>query len=113
MGTRSMRGEREMQSHYLRKQTGRNWLLDPNDFQEKMAATEENHLLDFLAFIKNKRTRHNLNGWSTLLELIQGKSKAEDYNWRAFAHGYNGSGYATNGYHTRLESAYKKYKDNA
>lgn len=31
-------------------------------------------------------------------------------NWRAFAQGYNGAGYAKNNYHHKLANAYKKYQ---
>jgi len=31
------------------------------------------------------------------------------HDWRGFARGYNGSGYARHGYHTRLQRAYEKW----
>ncbi len=31
-------------------------------------------------------------------------------NWAAFARLYNGPAYASRGYHTRMATAYKKYK---
>ncbi len=32
-----------------------------------------------------------------------------NHDWRGFARGYNGPGYAKNGYHTKLERAYRKW----
>ncbi len=32
-----------------------------------------------------------------------------NHDWKGFARGYNGSSYAANGYHTKLESAYRKW----
>ena len=33
------------------------------------------------------------------------------HDWAAFAHGYNGPGYAKGGYHTKLADAYKRYRN--
>lgn len=32
-----------------------------------------------------------------------------NHDWRGFARGYNGAGYARNNYHTKLEQAYRKW----
>lgn len=32
-----------------------------------------------------------------------------NHDWRGFARGYNGAGYAKNGYHTKLQAAYEKW----
>ncbi|MFC3571317.1 N-acetylmuramidase domain-containing protein, partial [Paracoccus simplex] len=32
------------------------------------------------------------------------------HDWAAFARGYNGAGYATHGYHTRLKAAFKRWQ---
>ncbi len=34
----------------------------------------------------------------------------QKHDWNRFARGYNGTGYAKRGYHTRLKKAYNKYK---
>lgn len=36
-------------------------------------------------------------------------AKLRRHDWRGFARGYNGSGYARHGYHTKLEVAYRKW----
>lgn len=73
---------------------------------------------------------HFLAGYNNVFEMVKAFSKSEanqlaaminfietaglddelrNLDWRGFARGYNGSGYAVHGYHTRLEKAYKKW----
>lgn len=54
---------------------------------------EDNHLEAMIRFIvTNKLDQH-----------------IRSHNWAAFARGYNGPGYATHGYHTKLAAAYRKW----
>jgi hypothetical protein len=49
---------------------------------------------------------------SAMIEFIRSNhldDELRDHNWAAFARGYNGSGYAANGYHTKLAAAYAKW----
>lgn len=64
------------------------------DFVERMSFSEQEQLDMFAQFIIN----------SGLLDALRRK------DWRAFAKGYNGPSYAARGYHTRLASAYNKFK---
>lgn len=64
------------------------------DFVDRMSMNEYQQLLLFMAFIKS----------SGLHTALQKK------DWRAFAHGYNGSGYEKNKYHIKLEKAYNDFK---
>ncbi|MCM1033900.1 MAG: N-acetylmuramidase family protein [Odoribacter sp.] len=77
---------------------GFNWrqcgTTSPQEFMQLMSRSERDQLELFGEFI----TR------SGLLPALKAK------NWSAFARGYNGPGYAARGYHTRLATAYKKYK---
>lgn len=66
----------------------------PDEFVELMSRSERDQLELFAHFITN----------TGLLKHLQNK------NWAAFARGYNGPGYAKRGYHTRMASAYSKYK---
>ena len=66
----------------------------PLEFMELMSRSERDQLALFGEFI----TR------TGLLPYLKEK------NWSAFARGYNGPSYAARGYHTRLASAYSKYK---
>ena len=86
-------------------------VLDPEDFMEKQAFSEWNHLLDFIAFLKNKKTRHPDEKGKTLYELLKSQPGVQkEYHWRAFAYGYNGAGYEPNNYHGKLERAYNSFK---
>ncbi len=63
-------------------------------FVSNMYEHEREHLKAFGRFIKK-------NG---LIPFLKNK------DWRKFAKGYNGPGYAKNNYHIKLERAYNKYK---
>ena len=77
---------------------GFNWKLAgaPNReaFVEKMSKSEYEQLRMFADFMNN----------TGLLKHLRSK------NWAAFARLYNGPAYASRGYHTRMATAYKKYK---
>lgn len=77
---------------------GFNWKLAgaPNReaFVEKMSKSEYEQLRIFADFMNN----------TGLLKHLRSK------NWAAFARLYNGPAYASRGYHTRMATAYKKYK---
>lgn len=77
---------------------GFNWrkcdVSSVDEFVELMSESEAMQLELFARFIR-------ANGMDKYL-----KSK----NWRAFARAYNGSSYASRGYHKRLAAAYRKYK---
>ena len=64
-----------------------------DDFVKKMNESQEQHLNLMLAFLEN----------SNLIEPLRNRQ------WATFAKGYNGSGYAQNKYHTKLETAYRSY----
>lgn len=66
----------------------------PQEFLQLMSRSERDQLELFASFITN----------TGLLKHLQNK------NWAAFARGYNGPGYARRGYHTKMASAYAKYK---
>jgi hypothetical protein len=60
-------------------------------FVQAMTISEGAHLYAMARFIvTNKLQRH-----------------LRDLNWTGFARGYNGAGYAQNGYHTKLKAAYQ------
>jgi hypothetical protein len=59
-----------------------------------MSRSERDQLELFATFVRN----------AGLLEALRKK------NWAAFAKGYNGNSYASRGYHTRMATAYAKYK---
>lgn len=65
-----------------------------DEFVELMSRSERDQLEMFATFIRN----------AGLLDALQKR------NWSAFARGYNGPGYASRRYHTRMASAYAKYK---
>jgi hypothetical protein len=67
-----------------------------DDFVSRMYEHEREHLKAFGRFL----AVNNL--------LIPLKNK----DWNTFARGYNGSGYAKAGYHTKLARAYQKYTEN-
>lgn len=77
---------------------GFNWRLcgatSRADFLQRMSRSERDQLDLFAQFIRN----------SGLLKHLKAK------DWASFARGYNGAGYARNGYHTRLAAAYRKYR---
>lgn len=64
------------------------------EFVELMSRSERDQLELFATFVRN----------SGLLDSLRKK------NWRTFARGYNGPGYASRGYHTRLANAYSRFK---
>lgn len=64
------------------------------DFVEKVSRSEYDQLVLFANFIKNTGMLKHL------------KSK----NWAAFAKMYNGPGYASRGYHTKMAAEYRKLK---
>jgi N-acetylmuramoyl-L-alanine amidase len=82
---------------------GRNY-KDFNDFEEKQHESEEIHFLDFLEFIKSKKVRGK-----ALIHYVS-EVNSGDYDWEAFAYGYNGSGYKANQYDVKLKAAYLKFK---
>lgn len=63
-----------------------------NEFVEAMNHSEQQQLTVAIGFLKNRK----------LIELLRQK------NWQQFARLYNGSGYAKNSYHTKLQNAYRK-----
>lgn len=65
------------------------------EFVELMSRSERDQLELFAAFCKN----------SGLVKYIKSK------NWAAFSLRYNGPGYRTRGYHTKMAAAYKKFKN--
>lgn len=67
-----------------------------SEFVRLMSRSERDQLELFANFIRN----------SGLLPALRAK------DWRTFARGYNGPGYAARGYHTRLASSYAKFKKN-
>ena len=77
---------------------GFNWKLcgtsSRSEFVELMSRSERDQLDLFAEFIRN----------SGLLKPLKKK------DWTSFARGYNGAGYYKHNYHTRLESAYRKYR---
>lgn len=78
---------------------GFNWKLSGapsrEAFVEKMKKSEYDQLRMFADFMNN----------TGLLKYLRAK------NWAAFARTYNGPGYAKRGYHIRMASAYRKYKN--
>lgn len=67
---------------------------DIQGFINAMYAGEKDHLLAFVNFIKSHRYQRYL------------KNK----DWAGFARRYNGPGYRTNKYDTKLKNAYEKFK---
>ena len=67
-------------------------------YVEMMNEHEREHLRAFGQFIK-----HTVSQGDTLLHWLQQK------NWTKFARGYNGPGFRTNRYHTKMRRAYAKY----
>ncbi len=74
------------------------------DFEEKQQLSEKYHFLDFLEFIKTKQVRKK-----ALIHYISEENKG-NYDWEAFAFGYNGPGYAVNRYHEKMQQAYERFK---
>jgi peptidoglycan hydrolase-like protein with peptidoglycan-binding domain len=66
------------------------------EFVEAMKVPGTNNVKALLEFCKNNK----------LLKFVNGPSK----DWAGFARGYNGPGYATNKYDTKLAAAYAKFK---
>lgn len=81
---------------------GRNY-RDASDFEEKQHESEEYHFLDFLEFIKTKKVR------GKALIYYVSEINGGNYDWEAFAYGYNGSGYKANQYDVKLRTAYQKF----
>jgi uncharacterized membrane protein len=77
---------------------------DAAHFEECQHQSERIHFLDFLAFIKSKKVRG-----LPLIDYISENRKG-DYDWEAFAFGYNGSGYKVMRYHERMKEAYEQFK---
>lgn len=77
---------------------GFNWKLagatSHQDFVARMSRSEYDQLILFANFIRN----------TGLLKYLRSK------NWSAFARFYNGPGYASHGYHTRLAAAYARHR---
>lgn len=66
-----------------------------------MMQGEREQLLAMVEFIKRSNLARHLNGKDFTLAS----------SWREFARGYNGPGFETHGYHTRLANAYRKHKN--
>ena len=66
----------------------------PEEFVRLMSRSERDQLELFAKFITS----------TGLLKYLKA------HNWSAFARGYNGTSYASRGYHTRLASAYARFK---
>lgn len=66
----------------------------PQAMIEAFCADEENHLIAMVRFIKSKGIDDELRR----------------HDWAGFARGYNGAGYAANGYHTKLAAAFAKWQ---
>lgn len=66
---------------------------NPKQYYDAQFTSEFEHLRCAIAFIKSKGLDRHLRTLS----------------WRAFAYGYNGSGYRQHGYHTKLAQAYIRY----
>jgi len=64
------------------------------NFIAAMHIDEDQHLLAFVNFVKNKN----------LVDELQRK------DWAGFALGYNGAGYKANKYDEKLQAAYNKFK---
>ncbi len=79
------------------------YYTDVVDFEKKQEVSEYYHFLDFLEFIKTKTARGK-----RLIEYIS-EDNDGNYDWAAFAYGYNGRGYKENQYDIRLKTAYVKY----
>lgn len=77
---------------------------DVDDFMDHQHQSEYFHLLDFLEFIRTKKSRGK-----RLVDYISEELDG-NYDWEAFAFGYNGSAYAVSQYHTRMKAAYEKLK---
>lgn len=77
---------------------GFNWKLcgcsSIDEFAERMSRSERDQLELFANFIKN----------SGMLNSLKNK------DWSTFARRYNGSSYASRGYHTRMAQAYARHK---
>jgi len=52
---------------------------------------------------------HHLNAMVTFIINAGLDDELRRHDWTGFARGYNGSGYARNGYHTKLADAYAKW----
>ena len=70
------------------------------DGKIEVEGVRREHLEAFGKFIKLNSFRGN-----KLIDWLREK------NWANFAHAYNGSGYKTNKYDTKLQVAYDKYND--
>ena len=64
------------------------------EFVELMSRSERDQLELFASFLRNG-------------DMVR---YMKDKNWSEFARRYNGPGYRSRGYHTKLAAAYKKYK---
>jgi len=67
--------------------------VSAKEMVEKFREDEENHLLAMVRFI--------------IAAGLDDELRA--HNWVGFARGYNGSGFAKNGYHTKLADAYARW----
>lgn len=80
---------------------GFNWKLSGassrQEFVELMGRSEYDQLLLFANFIRN-------TGMVKYLKTL---------NWAGFARQYNGAAYASRGYHTKMASAYRRYKNSS
>ena len=77
---------------------GENWkalgYVSLQEFINAMFASETEHLMAFVRFVKSKK--------------LQGSLQRKD--WAAFAFGYNGEGYKANKYDEKMAAAYRKFK---
>lgn len=56
-----------------------------------------------------KGEAEQLRGMVTFIKNTGLDRALRNHDWRAFAKGYNGAGYATHGYNTRLAAAYQRW----
>jgi hypothetical protein len=73
------------------------------DFVKRMKSGEVAHLEAFVRYIK-------INHLASKLQLKSGKERLALSDFAAFARRYNGANYTKNRYHTKMLSAYKRYR---
>lgn len=67
---------------------------------EAMKQGEREQLIAFVTLLKS---------WK-MAPMLTGKDFTNPNSWKAAASKYNGTGYAENGYHTKMAAAYRKHK---
>ena len=76
------------------------------DFVERMKSNEVQHLQAFVRFIQK-------NNLASKLQLRTGQEQLSLDNFTRFARAYNGKNFADNRYHTKMLSAYTRYRQKA